>query len=179
MLQIYWGMAIVASVVFIIQAISVFTGFDADTDMGGAEADPDFDADGFHLISVKTIVCFILGFGWTGVLLWADIENRWLLGLAATFVGLIFMGMIAYLLYLVMKLDRDNTFHTEQAVGLNADVYLAIPAQRTQTGKVLVSVNGSTHELEAITDSTEKIPTGAKVRVTGFENESVVIVEQI
>ncbi|MCR5395455.1 MAG: NfeD family protein [Bacteroidales bacterium] len=177
MLQIYWGMAIVASVVFIFQAISVFAGFDADADVSGTDAD--FDADGFHLVSIKTIVCFILGFGWTGVLLWDDIVNGWLLSLIATLVGLLFMSLIAYMLYMVMKLDKDNTFHIQQTVGMEADVYLAIPGERAESGKVLVSVNGSLHELEALTDNADKIPTGSKVRVTSVEGNSLVIVEKI
>ena len=176
MLQAYWVIAAAASVVFCFQAIMVFIGFDADADV--PETDTDFDTDGFHLISVKTIVSFLMGFGWTGVLLWNEIDNRWFLTMLALLVGLSFMCLIAYLLYLVMKLDKDNTFHIKQTVGLYADVYLTIPALKAQTGKVTVSVNGTMHELEALTADAEKIPTGAKVRIVGFENEGLVLVEK-
>lgn len=177
MLQGYWILAIVSSVVFVIQAIATFVGFDADTDVSGGDAD--FDADGFHIVSIKTIVCFILGFGWTGVLFWDTIESRILLSILALVVGLIFMFTIALLLRWVMKLDKDNTFKTENVVGLVADVYLRIPGSRKETGKIIVSLNGSVHELEALTDDTETIPTGSKAEIVAVVKGSTVLVKKI
>lgn len=177
MLQGYWVLAIISSVVFIIQAIATFVGFDADTDINGGDAD--FDADGFHIVSIKTIVCFILGFGWTGVLFWETIESKMLLSILAFVIGLAFMLIIALLLRWVMKLDKDNTFHTEQTVGLIAEVYLRIPASRKETGKIMVSLNGSVHEIEALTDETETIPTGGKVEILSAVKSSVVLVKKV
>lgn len=185
-LQIYWILAIVSSVIFIIQAIMTFVGFDSDSDIELADApdaipesgDSDFDADGFHLISIKSVVSFILGFGWTGVLFWNTIESPLLLGLLAFVVGMIFMSLIAFLLFQIKKLDKDNTFRIEKVIGTNAEVYLRIPARRKDTGKINVSLNGSMHELEALTDG-EEIPTGAKVKITAKVDGETVIVEKI
>jgi len=178
MLQGYWVLALLSSLVFIIQAIATFVGFgaDVDADLGG---DADFDADGFHIISVKTIVCFILGFGWTGVLFWDSIESRVLLAVLAFVIGLGFMLLIALMLHWVLKLDKDNTFHTEKVVGMTADVYLRIPAARQETGKIIVSLDGSVHELEALTDDSETIPTGGKVEILSVVKSSVVLVKKI
>ena len=185
MLQVYWILAAVSSIIFIIQAIMTFIGFDADSDVDMSTApdqipesgDAAFDAAGFHLVSVKSVICFILGFGWTGVLCWNLIPSRILLRLLAAVVGLIFMSLIAFLLFQMMKLNRDNTFHVSQVIGLPADVYLRIPANRKQTGKITVSLNGSTHELEAISDT--DIPTGAKVRIKEIVQGETVLVEKI
>ena len=185
MLQVYWILAAVSSIIFIIQAIMTFIGFDADSDVDMSTApdqipesgDAAFDAAGFHLVSVKSVICFILGFGWTGVLCWNYIPNRVLLGLLAVVVGLIFMSLIAFLLFQMMKLNRDNTFRVEQTIGLPADVYLRIPGNRKQTGKITVSLNGSTHELEALSDT--DIPTGAKVRIKEIVQGETVLVESI
>ena len=185
MLQVYWILAAISSIIFIIQAIMTFIGFDADSDVDMSTApdqipesgDAAFDAAGFHLVSVKSVICFILGFGWTGVLCWNYIPNRVLLGLLAVVVGLIFMSLIAFLLFQMMKLNRDNTFRVEQTIGLPADVYLRIPGNRKQTGKITVSLNGSTHELEALSDT--DIPTGAKVRIKEIVQGETVLVEKI
>lgn len=177
MLQVYWIAALLASVVFVIQAIGIFLGFDGDTDFSGG--DMDFDADGFSLVSIKTIVCFILGFGWTGVLFYDSIESLWLLNLIAFGVGLLFMLVIAFLLHQMMKLTQDNSFQISSAVGKVADVYLRIPAGKTDTGKITVSVDGTVHELEAITKSDTDIPTGSRVRVVEALDGSVVVVELI
>lgn len=180
MLQVYWALAIIASVVFAIQAVMTFIGFDAETNLDVPDdVDSDFDVEGFHLVSVKTIVSFVLGFGWTGVLLWNDIENPFLLGFLALIVGLIFMSLIAWMLYLVLKLDRDNTFRIQKVVGLSADVYLTIPASKSNTGKIIVSLNGSMHELEAVTLSSEPIATGSRVKIIGVETGETVLVEII
>lgn len=179
MLQIYWGLAVIASVIFAIQAVMTFMGLDADADVDvpdAPDANSDFDVDGFHLVSIKTVISFILGFGWTGVLLWNDIESPLLLGFIATIVGFLFMSLIAWLLYLVLKLDRDNTFHVQKVVGMNAEVYLTIPANKAETGKVMVSLNGSIHELEALTADSEVIPTGGKAKIIGVEAGETVLV---
>jgi len=179
MLQTYWILALCASVVFVIQGIMTFIGLDADYDADATDApdvDSDFDADGFHLVSVKTVVSFILGFGWTGVLLWDNITSPLLLGFIALVVGFLFMFMIAWLLYLVLKLDRDNTFKIQKVVGMNADVYLTIPANKAETGKITVSLNGSMHELEALTTDDAPIQTGGKVKIVGIETGVTVLV---
>lgn len=177
MQQLLWGLAAISSLVFVIQAIGVFIGFDADFDADAGETD--FDAEGFHLVSVKSIVCFVLGFSWTGVIYYDRIESTFLLGLLCTVVGLIFMSLIAFALFQVRKLSKDNTFRTEQAVGQNADVYLRIPGLKSETGKVTVSVNGSMHELEAMTEDADEIPTGAKVLITGVLQSNIVLVSRI
>ncbi len=182
MLQTYWILALCASVVFVIQAIMTFVGLDADYDADlpdAPDANSDFDADGFHLVSVKTIVSFVLGFGWTGVLLWNEITTPLLLGFVALLVGFVFMFLIAWLLYLVLKLDKDNTFRIQKVVGMNADVYLSIPANKAETGKIMVSLNGSMHELEALTADSTPIPTGGKVKIIGIEAGETVLVSAL
>ena len=176
-LQFYWIVALAASVVFVIQAVMTFIGFDSDAALDGGGAD--FDADGFHIVSVKTLTCFLLGFGWTGVLFWNQIASRLSLGFIAGAVGLLFMLLIAVLLRQVMKLNKDNTFNARQTVGMSAEVYLRIPPKRTETGKITVSVNGSLHELEALTAGDELIPTGAKVRITDVVEGDTVLVEKL
>lgn len=181
MLKVFWVMALISSLVFVIQAIMLFIGFDSDTDadFGADSAGEAFDASGFHLVSVKTIVCFILGFGWTGVLFWGRFEDHFWLGLLAAGVGLFFMVLIAWLLSLVMKLDRNNTFDVRQTIGLVADVYLRIPAASGDTGKVTVSVNGSMHELNAMSKEEEPIATGSHVRIVSTIDGETVLVEKL
>ncbi len=177
MLQVYWVAALVATFVFLIQAVITFVGFDSDSDFSGG--DTSFDADGFNFISVKTIVCFVLGFGWTGVLFFGSIASPLTLGLMATGVGLLFMVLIALLLRQMMKLTRNNTFQPQQAVGLVGEVYLRVPAAQSDTGKVVVSVEGSLHELLALTSEPEAIPTGTQVRVVGTVSSDTVLVQSL
>ena len=159
MYYIYWGIAILASLVFTIQTIMLFVGFDTDADFGGG--DVAFDVDGLALVSVKTVSCFLLGFGWRGVILAPFFENGWIVALISLGIGALFMLGAWFLLKQVLTLSQDNTFHADKIVGYTADVYLRIPADADKSGKVMVSYEGSLHELQAFNASEEDIPTGA------------------
>ena len=172
MMKVYWGIALFSSVVFVIQMIMTFAGFDAD-----ASTDTDFDAEGFHIFTVKGLVSFLLGFGWTGIFLNDSIENPFLLGAAAVAVGILFLLLILFIMRQVMKLSVDNSFKLEQSVGLVGSVYLRIPSSRKACGKVQLSVNGTIHELEALTDGHE-LPTGSRAKVMSVIDDHTVLVEQ-
>lgn len=176
MYYIYWGIAILASLVFTIQTIMLFVGFDTDADFGGG--DVAFDVDGLALVSVKTVSCFLLGFGWSGVILAPFFENGWIVALISLGVGALFMLGAWFLLKQVLTLSQDNTFHADKIVGYTADVYLRIPADADKSGKVMVSYEGSLHELHAFNASEEDIPTGAKVRIVEAIDDATVRVQR-
>lgn len=175
MYYIYWGIAIISSLVFTIQTIMLFVGFDTDADFGGG--DVAFDVDGLALVSVKTVACFLLGFGWSGVILAPLFENAWVVALISLGIGALFMFGAWILLKQVLTLSQDNTFHADKIVGYTADVYLRIPADADKSGKIMVSYEGSLHELQAFNAGTEEIPTGAKVHIVEAIDDATVRVE--
>ena len=177
MTYIYWGVAIISSLVFTIQTLLLFVGFDADGNFDGG--DVSFDVDGLALVSVKTIACFLLGFGWCGVIISPFFVEAWITALISLGVGTLFMFGAWVLLKQVLTLSQDNTFHTEKVVGYTADVYLRIPADTRKSGKIMVSYEGSLHELQAFNTSGEEIPTGAKVRVVATIDDAAVLVEKV
>ena len=107
--------------------------------------------------------------------------SLWKLGsaLISLGVGTLFMFGAWVLLKQVLTLSQDNTFHTEKVVGYTADVYLRIPADTRKSGKIMVSHEGSMHELQAFNTSGEEIPTGAKVRVVATIDDAAVLVEKV
>ena len=175
MYYIYWGIAIISSLVFTIQTIMLFVGFDTDADFSGG--DVAFDVDGLALVSVKTVACFLLGFGWSGVILAPLFENAWVVALISLGIGALFMFGAWILLKQVLTLSQDNTFHADKIVGYTADVYLRIPADADKSGKIMVSYEGSLHELQAFNAGTEEIPTGAKVHIVEAIDDATVRVE--
>ena len=175
MYYIYWGIALISSLVFTIQTIMVFVGFDTDADFSGG--DVAFDVDGLALVSVKTVACFLLGFGWSGVILAPLFENAWVVALISLGIGALFMFGAWILLKQVLTLSQDNTFHADKIVGYTADVYLRIPADADKSGKIMVSYEGSLHELQAFNAGAEEIPTGAKVHIVEAIDDATVRVE--
>lgn len=174
--QFYWYIAIGASVIFIIQTIMTFIGADSD---GGMDGDFDGSMDGvdapFQLFSLRNLINFLLGFGWTGASLYGVISNNIVLGLVAFMVGLIFIAIFFVLMRALMKLSEDNSFKIEDTIGKIADVYMNIPASKKGRGKVFVSVKGSTHELPAITAVDEDLKSGSLVKILGLEGDVLIV----
>jgi membrane protein implicated in regulation of membrane protease activity len=176
MLRIYWSIALIASLVFVIQMIISFVGGDVfgDADLGG-----DGDAgSGSHFFSVRNLINFLLGAGWAGVSLYGMIDSPIALMFVAILIGFVFVLMFFGLMKILLKLQKDNTFSITETLGKTASVYLAIPENKSGNGKIQISVRGSYREIDAITAG-ERIATGMKVRVVEIVSNQVVLVEKI
>ncbi len=176
-MQVFWGLAIISSVFFLVQTIMAFLGLDADTDDGAGFEDVEMGGVSGYF-SFRNLVNFMLGYGWGGIVLHDVIPNLMWLQVAALGIGVLFVIIFVFILRQIMKLSTDKTFHLEEAIGLIADTYLRIPGEKKGSGKVMVSVRGSMHEIEAITEG-EAIPTGAKVRVIKAIGTDLLEVERI
>ena len=179
--KFFWTIACCASLVFIIQTIMTFIGLgtDADVDAGPMDGSVDSMEDGAlsGVFSFRNLINFLLGYGWAGVLLFDDIEKRWLLQLLAIAVGLLFVLAFVFMFRQVMKLSHDGSFKMSETVGLKADVYLRIPAARSGRGKVQLSVKGSVHEIDAVTDNDAEIPTGGQVEIVEVLGDDLLLVK--
>ena len=186
-LRVYWGIAIFASVVFIIQMVLTFIGI-GDTDGGDFDVDGGFDTDGngdtmdtggaIQLFTVRNFVNFFLGIGWGGVCFSSTIKSPTLLAIVALITGCVFVGIFIVMFRQLMRLEHNGSFNIREAVGQVADVYLRIPAQRSGEGKVQFSFHGSVQELPAITDG-EQVSSGAKVRVLEVIGNHTLLVEKV
>jgi Na+-transporting methylmalonyl-CoA/oxaloacetate decarboxylase gamma subunit len=185
LLKIYWGVALFSSLIFIIQAIMTFIGAGndaADADFSGDGGDGSDGSDGsdmpFQIFSFRNLIHFLLGFSWTGISFYQLIHNKILLSFIGIVVGLLFVFLFFVIIKFLMKLAENNSFRIEKTIGKTAEVYLTIPPQKEGKGKIIVSVNGAVHELQAMTEANEKITTGAVVKITAVIDD-IVIVNQI
>ena len=176
-MQVFWGLAIISSAFFLVQTIMAFLGLDADTDDGAGFEDVEMGGVSGYF-SFRNLVNFMLGYGWGGIVLHDVIPNLMWLQVAALGIGVLFVIIFVFILRQIMKLSTDKTFHIEETIGLIADTYLRIPGEKKGSGKVMVSVRGSMHEIEAITED-EAIPTGSKVRVVKAIGTDLLEVERI
>ena len=179
--KFFWIIALCASLVFLIQTIMTFVGLgtDADVDAGPMDGSVDSMEDGSlsGVFSFRNLINFLLGYGWAGALLFSSIEKGWLLQVVAIAVGLAFVLAFVFMFRQVMKLSHDGSFKMSEAVGLKADVYLRIPASRSGRGKVQVSVKGSVHEVDAMTDRNDEIATGGQVKIVKVLGDDLLLVE--
>lgn len=179
LLRIFWFVAIPTSLIFVIQIIMTFIGVDA---ADGLEADFDGDighADApFQLFSLRNLINFLLGFSWTGISFFNTIDNKSLLIGLAVLVGALFVFLFFLIIGQVQKLAENNTFKIDNTLHKTAEVYLTIPERKSGKGKVMVSVKGTFHELDAMTEY-DKIPSHTMVKVVKIVNGNVLLVETL
>jgi hypothetical protein len=179
LLKTFWFIAIPASLIFIIQTIMTFMGTDSSD---GLQADFDGDLSGadapFQLFSLRNLINFLLGFSWTGISFYTTISNKLLLIGLSLVVGVLFVYLFFLIIRQVQKLAEDNSFKITNTLNKTAEVYLTIPENKKGKGKVMISVNGAYHELEAMTEN-DRIQSGAVVKVVRIESGNILIVETI
>jgi membrane-bound ClpP family serine protease len=176
--QVFWGCALAGSLVFVIQAVLTLIGMDStDMDVDIPEGDT-LDFGGLSMFSVRNLVNFLVGFGWGGVSFYSAIPNSYLLILVSVVTGVLFVLMFFFIYRQTRKLESNGAFDIKNCEGKLADVYLRIPAKGEGKGKIQISVNGSVHELDAMSNG-NPIATGRKVRVVEICDGSLVIVEMI
>lgn len=167
-MQVFWGCAIIGSAIFIVQAILTLLGMDSDLDM---DVDSDFGegdtmdlGGGLSLFSIRNLINFIVGFGWGGVCFSSVSSNKIIVCITALLTGAAFVWIYFLIRKQTKKLESNGAFSISQCVGKVADVYLRIPAEGKGKGKVQISINGSIHEIDAITEGPE-LKSGSKVTV--------------
>ncbi len=179
LLKTFWLVAIPASLIFIFQTIMTFLGSDPSD---GIEADFDGNFDGadspFQLFSFRNLINFLLGFSWTGISFYTAVSNPTYLMLLALLIGALFVYFFFIIIRQVQRLAEDNSFKISNTLNKTAEVYLTIPEKKSGKGKIMISVNGAFHELDAMTEN-EKITTNTMVRVIRIENDNILIVETI
>ena len=185
--QVFWGISIVFSILFIIQFVFSLIGLDADTDIDGdievsgdMDTDPGFgmDAD-FTVFSVRSIIAFFTFFGWTGVLVLNAGRSTITAITFASIAGILAMLLVGYLIYLFSKLSQEGNYNINNALFNTGKVYLTIPPAESGEGKIHLIIDGTMREMEAITKEREKIPTGADIRVVEVLDNNVLLVEPI
>ena len=182
-MQTLWGIAIVASAVFIIQSIMTFVGMDSETNFDG-DFDGDMSADGagestpFQLFTFRNLINFMLGFSWTAIALRASTESTSLMLVGGVVVGVLLVCAVMYLFKWMSSMQQSGTIEPEALVGCKGSVYLTIPAGRTGEGKVQITVRSAIREYNAMTDG-DRLPNEAPIRVVAVLNGHTVLVEKI
>ena len=178
-MMMYWGLAILGTIFFGITCLLSLFG------LGGID-NPDFDADrsvldhadtgylDFKLFSLRSVLAFLTVFGWGGVI-WG---SKGIAGFfLALFCGFITMLITASILYFTMRLQYSGNVRAEDFNGKAGTVYLSIPGGSVEAGKIVVSIGGATHELQAVAE--EPLPTGTPIVVVKSLDGKRFLVEKV
>lgn len=173
-LQIFYGIGIVAALVLFLQIGLFFLGFDGHHDVDAVSLDGDV---GFF--SLRSVVGFFVGFGWTGVIAF---KAGWGTGgaTAAGFgAGLVVMVVIYLIIRTLYRARSSGNIDTKNAIGQTGRVYLSIPAAAASGGQVQVTFQGQMHTMPAITRRENAIPSGSTIVVREVIPPETLVVEPI
>lgn len=175
--KIYWLLAVPSTAIFLIIIILSFFGIDgdADGDLDGGDVNM---AEGFggFILSFKSLLSFMMMFGWAGIIGEAFNLNTILTVVIAIITGLVSLVAVAGLLYFFSKMSYSGTMQMENAIGKVGQVVLRIPAKKNGSGQVQINVQGSLRTLDAVTEETDEIKSGTNIRVIDIVNDDVLLV---
>lgn len=177
--KILWAIAIIFSILFLIQLIWSALGGDVDDPSAIGSADEYIGDDvgiGHQFFTIKNLIAFFTMFGWVGIAVHSSGTNKFLSLVLAIAAGLAMVFIMVFLLRNVNKLRHSGTMEIKNALNKVCETYLFIPPKRNGLGKVHIQIQGSLHELEAMTDDEVQIPTGKIVKVTGIVNDQILLV---
>ncbi len=168
----FWTCALIGSGLFIIQfLLNLFSADHHDDAM-----DPHAGDDDFKWLSKQTVVGFLMLFGWVGL----TCKKEFHLSIVPTLLfafsgGLVAFFITGYIFKLAKKLQSSGTvFRIEDAVGKEATIYQEILKEKR--GKVSVSIDNFTHEIEAVSPYEEDLPSFTSVQIINKLDDHTVIV---
>ncbi|MBQ6910531.1 MAG: hypothetical protein IJQ35_00025 [Bacteroidales bacterium] len=186
-MKILWGVTLTASLIFIIQSILTFVGADADSDFDlNMDVDTSLDGSdlsnidgGANLYTFRNLVNFVLGFGWSAILLQESIPSTALRITVSVVVGIALVAAVMYMFKWLSGMQQSGNINLQKsAAGCEGKVYLTVPAARGGEGKVQITISGAVREYNAVTESETPLKTGTPVRVVDAINANTVLVEE-
>jgi membrane protein implicated in regulation of membrane protease activity len=176
MQKIYWCIAVPSTMFFAFQLVFTFLGGDMDVQAGH---DFEFDHDtgiGVQFFTLKNLIGFFTLFSWTGIAALDAGASEQKSLVAAIIAGVVMMALMTTLFYFMSKMAATGTLKIENALGKTGEIYLPVKANRGGIGKVMVKVQGSLREMEAITDDDADLSTGSVVRVKEVIDSNILLV---
>lgn len=179
--QFFWGIAIITSVLFVLQFLLSMLGMHDHGDFDGhGHGGLMEDVDGLNLISIRGILIGLMIFGWTGVAAIAGGQSLMIAAAWALAGGILALVGVAYFMRFFLKMqDAGQNFDLHNALNEIGEVYLRIPPSQSGTGKVHITFSNMYQEIDAVTSNGSEIPTGAKVKVVEITDDKLLRVEPI
>ena len=171
--QIYLYMGVFATVLFVLK-MGMFMLLGGDVELL-ADFDSISETDtSFNFLSVQSLLAFFMSFSWMGLTAVTKMNTTPIISaLVAAVVGLIFMTVTAYLMFLIRKLDKKIVVKLEECEGKEAKTYTEF--QPKGEGQVQLNVNKKLVTINATSLCDEKINSFTLVRVEKVENNKLYI----
>jgi hypothetical protein len=191
--QVLWAIGTFSSVLFVLQLGLSFFGLEhqvpdmaQDIPDGHAETADTHNLqhlDSHHLallqyFTVRNATAFLTGVGWGSLMLISWGLPAWLAVIGGIIQGLGFAAVVMLLMWFLASLASSGSVSLENAIDHQGEVTLAIPGYGSGFGKMMLSIQGRTIEIEAYTPG-DAIRRGTRVRVVRVQDRNMLFVEPI
>jgi hypothetical protein len=184
--SIFWFCALTGTGMFLIQSvINLFGISDYDSlepSDASFEQEVDLevsDARRFKWLSMHTITGFFMTFGWSAI----TCQEQYQLSTALTVSISLFFGLLTALtIHLIFRFAKKlkspgNVYTLEEAIGKEGYLYQSIP--KGGRGKIIMTIQDLTHEIDAISYHPQDLPSFIPVKVIEKRDENTVVVAPI
>ena len=173
--SLYWFCALAGSGLFIIQFILTFIGL-GEQDLDDTNHS---DAGKVKWLSRQALVGFLMMFGWTALTCHKEFNLTGINALAISLaMGLVAILISGFIFRLAKKLQSPgNVFRITDTIGKEGHTYSRIP--QGGIGKISISLNDLTQEIDAIAQNREEIPSFTRIKIINILDTNTVIIEKI
>lgn len=170
---LFWFCALSGSGLFIIQFLLTLLGAGENDDWDDSS---NIDSLKVRWLSKQAIAGFLMMFGWSALTCMHEFNLQGAAAVAIAFaVGVITAIISGFIFKMAKKLrSSGSVFSLEDAIGKEAIVYQRIP--KDGVGKVTISLNDLTHEIDAMTLGEEEISSFIPVQIIKIADDKTVIV---
>jgi membrane protein implicated in regulation of membrane protease activity len=187
--QVLWAIGTCSAVLLILQLGLSFAGLEHQTPELGADVPegqldaPDGHDLGHHpaliqYFTIRDATAFLTGVGWGSLMLISWGLPEWLAVAGGIVQGLGFAAVVMLLMWFLASLASSGSISLKNAIDHQGEVTLAIPAHGNGFGKMMLSIQGRTIEIEAYTPG-DAIERGTRVRVIRVQGSGMLFVEPI
>lgn len=198
--QVLWAIGTFASVLLILQLGLSFAGLEHSADLTAGAPDGDAAAPGSHdlhhdlrhdlhgesahhlaltqYFTIRNAIAFLTGVGWGSLMLISWGLPEWLAVIGGIIQGLGFAAVVMLLMWFLSSLASSGTISLKNAINHQGEVTLGIPAHGSGFGKMMLSIQGRSIEIEAYTPG-DAIPRGTRVRVIRVQGGDMLFVEPL
>lgn len=173
--KIYYYIALFSTILFVLKLV-LFATVGGDTEVA-ADFNSEVDTDcSFNFISIQSVIAFFMGFGWMGYSALKQFELSQLISFGAAFgVGIVFMFLTAYLMFLVKKLEKKVKKDKSTAIDQVGKAYTSFSPR--SMGQIEIEINGQLSVVNAMNDTDEQINSFDVIKVTKVVDDMLYIVK--
>ena len=173
--KIYYYIALFATIVFVLKLV-LFATVGGDSEVA-ADFNSEIDTDcSFNFISIQSVIAFFMGFGWMGYSALKQFNLSQLVSFGAAFgVGLVFMFLTAYLMFLVKKLEKKVKKDKSTAIDQVGKAYTSFSPR--SMGQIEIEINGQLSVVNAMNDTDEQINSFDVIKVTKVVDDMLYVVK--